>query len=597
MRSNGARQARRRSTGRSPSPPASPTSRAASSRPATTSSSTSAAPTSRSASRTSRASTRTRPRAASPTGSPRSGSIRSRAVTGVKESRRGRRSRARRRRATPASIDVDQRARPDRELPPPPAAAERPAASACRSSTSRPSGASRSSDTFQSPRFEVDVADDDTIRRMLLTTRFVTPEANRQAAGGITGGTIEYRVQYTGVGDEVTISPGGAAPGRSRSSTPRCSASWPSRRIEVGGRDLGRRASRTDRRGRQQGLRRAAGAAGRLVHGPPRRADRDHRPERRRQDDAAADPRRLAASRAAARCRSRRARSAGSRSSRRSTRSSRSPRTCACSRGSRSAPTCPPAVERMLEQTGLRDRAGDEVGKLSGGNRQRVNIAIGLLAEPSVLLLDEPTSSLDPRQREVLWAFVTGLAEAGTAVVYATHNVAEAERYADRVLVLADGELLFSGSPRELEETVGGAAAAPDFESAFVRFLHEQGPLTMRWLLLKDLQILKRSPLLVARADRLLGRRLAGGRRRALLRPGQAARRVRQPRAGGQVRGRARRPPGRRHPVRGQAVREGRADPRQHARGGDREGEVRRGARRARGPGRRDRASSRARSG
>ena len=133
------------------------------------------------------------------------------------------------------------------------------------------------------------------------------------------------------------------------------------------------------------------------------------------------------------------------------------------------------SVERMLEQTGLRERARDEVGKLSGGNRQRVNIAIGLLAEPSVLLLDEPTSSLDPRQREVLWAFVSGLAAAGTAVVYATHNVAEAERYADRVLVLADGELLFSGSPRELEETVQGAAEAPDFEAAFVRFLHERG--------------------------------------------------------------------------------------------------------------------------
>ena len=133
------------------------------------------------------------------------------------------------------------------------------------------------------------------------------------------------------------------------------------------------------------------------------------------------------------------------------------------------------SVERMLDQTNLRERADDEVGKLSGGNRQRVNIAIGLLAEPSVLLLDEPTSSLDPRQRERLWAFVSGLAEAGTAVVYATHNVAEAERFADRVLVLADGELLFSGSPRELERTVGGDAEAPDFEAAFVRFLHERG--------------------------------------------------------------------------------------------------------------------------
>ena len=118
---------------------------------------------------------------------------------------------------------------------------------------------------------------------------------------------------------------------------------------------------------------------------------------------------------------------------------------------------------------GLRERAGDEVGKLSGGNRQRVNIAIGLLAEPSVLLLDEPTSSLDPRQREVLWTFVTGLAEAGTSVVYATHNVAEAERYADRVLVLADGELLFTGTPAELRQD------APNFESGFVAFLHDRG--------------------------------------------------------------------------------------------------------------------------
>ena len=151
----------------------------------------------------------------------------------------------------------------------------------------------------------------------------------------------------------------------------------------------------------------------------------------------------------------------------------------------------------MLDQTGLRERADDEVGKLSGGNRQRVNIAIGLLAEPAVLLLDEPTSSLDPRQREVLWAFVSGLAEAGTAVVYATHNVAEAERYADRVLVLADGELLFSGSPRELEQTVARRRRGARLRVRVRALPPREGPLTVRWLLLKDLQILKRSPLLV----------------------------------------------------------------------------------------------------
>ena len=131
------------------------------------------------------------------------------------------------------------------------------------------------------------------------------------------------------------------------------------------------------------------------------------------------------------------------------------------------------AVARSLELTGLQSRAGDELGRLSGGNQQRVNIAIGLLADPPVLLLDEPSSSLDPRQREVLWHFVGRLADRGTTVVFTTHNVAEAERYADRVLVLADGELLFGGTPRQLSEACGPQAR--DFEAAFVQFLHARG--------------------------------------------------------------------------------------------------------------------------
>jgi ABC-2 type transport system ATP-binding protein len=133
-------------------------------------------------------------------------------------------------------------------------------------------------------------------------------------------------------------------------------------------------------------------------------------------------------------------------------------------------------VERMLDQTDLRERADDQVSVLSGGNRQRVNIAIGLLAEPEVLLLDEPSASLDPRQRARLWEFILTLAAQGTAVLYSTHDVQEAERYAQRVIVLADGELLFAGSPRELEETVAQEGrSGDDFESAFVDFLRHQG--------------------------------------------------------------------------------------------------------------------------
>jgi ABC-2 type transport system ATP-binding protein len=130
-------------------------------------------------------------------------------------------------------------------------------------------------------------------------------------------------------------------------------------------------------------------------------------------------------------------------------------------------------VARMLEQIALEGRADEEVGRLSGGNQQRVNIAIGLLSEPTVLLLDEPSASLDPRQRERLWEFISALADRGTTVVFSTHNVAEVERYATRVLLLADGELLFTGTTGELEAAVGGDPR--DFESALVHFLHLKG--------------------------------------------------------------------------------------------------------------------------
>ena len=133
-------------------------------------------------------------------------------------------------------------------------------------------------------------------------------------------------------------------------------------------------------------------------------------------------------------------------------------------------------VVRMLEQTALSDRRGDQVGTLSGGMQQRVNIAIGLLAQPAVLLLDEPSAGLDPRQRERLWEFVTRLAGEGTTVIFSTHNIAEAERYGERLLVLADGELLFDGTVRELHDAEPLAAQeAGDFERAFVAFLRSRG--------------------------------------------------------------------------------------------------------------------------
>jgi ABC-2 type transport system ATP-binding protein len=131
------------------------------------------------------------------------------------------------------------------------------------------------------------------------------------------------------------------------------------------------------------------------------------------------------------------------------------------------------AVARMLDQTGLSARSGERVGRLSGGNRQRVIVALALLADPPVLALDEPSASLDPAQRERLWEFVRARASAGTAVLFSTHNVSEAQRYAERTIVLAEGRVLFDGSPAELLAAAG--AGGEDLEHALVAFLELHG--------------------------------------------------------------------------------------------------------------------------
>jgi ABC-2 type transport system ATP-binding protein len=156
------------------------------------------------------------------------------------------------------------------------------------------------------------------------------------------------------------------------------------------------------------------------------------------------------------------------------------------------------AVSRMLEHTGLRERAGERVERLSGGNRQRVNVALGLIAEPRILALDEPSSALDPRQRARLWELLGALAgraptaatrraerpgpygprsvdrvAPGASVLFSTHHLGEVRRYATRAIVLADGELLFDGAPRALIAASG--RAEDDLEGAFVAFLAERG--------------------------------------------------------------------------------------------------------------------------
>jgi len=86
-------------------------------------------------------------------------------------------------------------------------------------------------------------------------------------------------------------------------------------------------------------------------------------------------------------------------------------------------------------------------GDLSVGNRQRLNVALSLLGEPRVLLLDEPTASLDPGQRRRVWEVVNGLHGAGGAICFATQNVEEVGQHSDRVLVLQAGRVVYTGEP------------------------------------------------------------------------------------------------------------------------------------------------------
>jgi ABC-2 type transport system ATP-binding protein len=102
------------------------------------------------------------------------------------------------------------------------------------------------------------------------------------------------------------------------------------------------------------------------------------------------------------------------------------------------------AAERLLDAFELPGEAAPSAD-LSVGNRQRLNLAISLLGSPDVLLLDEPTAALDPEQRRRLWERAAALRAAGGAIVFATQNLEELERMADRVAALRDGRLVFAG--------------------------------------------------------------------------------------------------------------------------------------------------------
>jgi lipooligosaccharide transport system ATP-binding protein len=114
------------------------------------------------------------------------------------------------------------------------------------------------------------------------------------------------------------------------------------------------------------------------------------------------------------------------------------------------------AVERALGLANLGARADTVVRELSGGMRRRLLVARGLIHQPRLVLLDEPTVGLDPQVRQELWSLIDGLREGGVTVLMSTHYIEEAERLADAVAVMSEGRIIAQGTPAELTRTYAG---------------------------------------------------------------------------------------------------------------------------------------------
>ena len=149
--------------------------------------------------------------------------------------------------------------------------------------------------------------------------------------------------------------------------------------------------------------------------------------------------------------------------------------------------TRPYEVEWLLDTVGLQEHADRKIGTLSGGQRRRLDVAVGIIGRPELLFLDEPTAGFDPQARRDFHDLVHRLSDLeGTSILLTTHDLAEAERLADRMLILADGHIVAEGSAEALTRQVAGNAEvrwtrggerfvhATEDATPFVRRLFEQ---------------------------------------------------------------------------------------------------------------------------
>jgi len=112
-------------------------------------------------------------------------------------------------------------------------------------------------------------------------------------------------------------------------------------------------------------------------------------------------------------------------------------------------------IEVWLERVGLKDRGREAVSKFSGGMKRRLNLAIGLVHNPKVVLLDEPTVGIDPQARKNILDIIREIVKEGSTILFTTHHLEEAEALCDRIAIIDHGKILETGSVEELAKVVG----------------------------------------------------------------------------------------------------------------------------------------------
>jgi ABC-2 type transport system ATP-binding protein len=127
----------------------------------------------------------------------------------------------------------------------------------------------------------------------------------------------------------------------------------------------------------------------------------------------------------------------------------------------------PRPVDEVMELVGLTDLADRRCGRLSGGQQRRIDVGLSLIGDPELIFLDEPTTGFDPSARRAAWQMIAGLRELGTTIILTTHYMDEAEHLADRIVVLARGEVVAEGTP--------GSLGGRDREAAVIAFTAPPG--------------------------------------------------------------------------------------------------------------------------